>query len=109
MLKKYTSTDLKNDHYYRLAYSYTHNEAEAQDIVQNGAYKAILNSDSLKNIDIPSIEMIKEDTNGLADSVNKEIYELCEQYSKEAVQRAEDYREAWLSPKQDIDKYLYMQ
>ncbi len=37
------------DRYYRLAYSYTQNEADAQDIVQNGAYKAILNSDSLKN------------------------------------------------------------
>lgn len=31
-----------------MAYSYTHNEADAQDIVQSGAYKAILNSDSLK-------------------------------------------------------------
>lgn len=29
----------KYDHYYRMAYSYTHNEADAQDIVQNGAYK----------------------------------------------------------------------
>lgn len=34
--------------YYRLAYSYVHNEADAGDIVQNGAYKAILNSDKLK-------------------------------------------------------------
>ena len=33
--------------YYRLAYSYVHNEADAADIVQNGAYKAIRNSDSL--------------------------------------------------------------
>ena len=28
--------------YYRLAYSYVHNEADAADIVQNGAYKACL-------------------------------------------------------------------
>mgnify|MGYP000031231779 CR=1 FL=1 len=35
--------------YYRLAYSYVHNEADAADIVQNGAYKAIRNSDSLKD------------------------------------------------------------
>lgn len=35
--------------YFRLAYSYTENESDAADIVQNGAYKAILNSDSLKN------------------------------------------------------------
>lgn len=34
--------------YYRLAYSYAHNEADAGDIVQNGAYKAILHSDTLK-------------------------------------------------------------
>lgn len=37
------------DRYYRLAYSYTHNEADAEDIVQNGVYKAILYSDSLEN------------------------------------------------------------
>ena len=34
--------------YYRLAYSYVHNEADANDIVQNGAYKAIKNSATLK-------------------------------------------------------------
>lgn len=36
------------DSYYRLAYSYVHNETDAGDIVQNGAYKAILHSDTLK-------------------------------------------------------------
>ena len=30
------------EQYYRLAYSYVHNEADALDIVQEGAYKAIL-------------------------------------------------------------------
>lgn len=35
--------------YYRLAYSYVHNESDAQDIVQEGAYKAILNSGKLQN------------------------------------------------------------
>lgn len=40
---------LKNyNKYYRLAYSYVHNDADAADIVQNGAYKAILNCDSLR-------------------------------------------------------------
>lgn len=34
--------------YYRLAYSYVHNESDAQDIVQEGACKAIVNSGSLK-------------------------------------------------------------
>lgn len=35
--------------YYRLAYSYVHNEADAEDIVQNGAYKALRSSDTLRN------------------------------------------------------------
>lgn len=35
--------------YYRLAYSYVHNEADAMDIVQEGAYKAILKSSQLQN------------------------------------------------------------
>lgn len=35
--------------YYRLAYSYVHNEADAEDIVQNGAYKALRSSGTLHN------------------------------------------------------------
>lgn len=38
----------KYNQYYRLAYSYVHNEADANDIVQNGAYKALRSSDTLK-------------------------------------------------------------
>lgn len=34
--------------YYRLAYSYVHNEADACDIVQNGAYRALRSSHTLK-------------------------------------------------------------
>lgn len=37
------------DKYYRLAKSYTHNSDDALDIVQNGAYKAILCGKKLKN------------------------------------------------------------
>lgn len=37
--------------YYRLAYSYVHNDADAADIVQEGAYKAIKNAPTLKNTD----------------------------------------------------------
>lgn len=37
------------DSYYRLALSYVHNQEDAADIVQNGAYKAIRSSGSLKN------------------------------------------------------------
>lgn len=41
----------KYNQYYRLAYSYVHNEADAGDIVQNGAYKAIRSSHTLKNME----------------------------------------------------------
>ncbi|MGN0160801.1 MAG: RNA polymerase sigma factor [Lachnospiraceae bacterium] len=41
---------LKNyNQYYRLAYSYVHNETDAGDIVQNGAYNAIKSSSTLNN------------------------------------------------------------
>lgn len=40
---------LKNyEKYYRIAFSYVHNEADALDIVQEGAYKAILHSEKLR-------------------------------------------------------------
>lgn len=42
ILKKYNQ-------YYRLAYSYTHNDADACDIVQNSAFKAIRNSHTLNH------------------------------------------------------------
>lgn len=35
--------------FYRLAFSYVRNEADAMDILQESAYKAILNSNTLKN------------------------------------------------------------
>ncbi len=37
------------DKYYRLAMSYVHSEADAYDIVQNGVYRALRGSDTLKN------------------------------------------------------------
>ena len=40
--------------YYRLAYSYAHNEADASDIVQNGAYKALRSSHTLKEPEFAS-------------------------------------------------------
>lgn len=38
----------KYNQYYRLAYSYVHNETDAFDIVQNGAYKALRACHTLK-------------------------------------------------------------
>lgn len=41
----------KYNQYYRLAYSYVHNEADACDIVQNGAYRAIQRSHTLNKLE----------------------------------------------------------
>ena len=48
------------------------------------------------SVEIPTIEMISEDMNGLKQSVNEEILALCEQYAQAAKTRAEEYRQAFL-------------
>lgn len=48
------------------------------------------------SVKIPSVEMISQDTNGLADSINQEIYKLCEEYANKAVERAEEYKKAFM-------------
>ncbi len=48
------------------------------------------------SVEIPSIEMIEQDTGELEGTVNQEIYSLCQQYAEEAVKRAEEYRQAFL-------------
>lgn len=49
--EKYVEQILLSEYnrYYRLAMSFVHNEADACDIVQNGAYKAIRGSGTLKS------------------------------------------------------------
>lgn len=37
------------ERYYRLAFSYVHQEADAMDIVQEGAYRAMLKADTLRD------------------------------------------------------------
>ena len=49
------------------------------------------------SVEIPSVEMIAEDHKELEKSLNEEIYEKCENYAEEAIERAEEYREAFLA------------
>lgn len=48
------------------------------------------------SVKIPSVEMIAADTNGLDDSLNQEIHELCIRYGEEAQQRAMEYKKAFM-------------
>lgn len=53
-------------------------------------------ADIKTSVDIPTIEMISTELDGLEKGVNKEIYAFCEQYAEEAQTRAEEYRQAFL-------------
>ena len=48
------------------------------------------------SVEIPSVEMIADSTGQAPDSVNRQIYQLCEQYASEAKERAMEYRQAFL-------------
>ena len=56
------------------------------------------NTDDMNiSVEIPSVEMIAEENKELEKSLNEEIYEKCEKYAEEAIERAEEYREAFLA------------
>lgn len=48
------------------------------------------------SVEIPTIEMITEDTGITVDGINQEILACCERYADEALLRAEEYRTAYL-------------
>lgn len=48
------------------------------------------------SVEIPTIEMIAEDTGITVDEINQEILARCDQYADEALLRAEEYRTAYL-------------
>lgn len=48
------------------------------------------------SVEIPTIEMIAEDTGITVDRINQEILARCDQYADEALLRAEEYRTAYL-------------
>lgn len=68
--------------YYRLAYSYVHNENDAGDIVQNAAYKAIKNSGSLKEESYAATWLYR--------IVVNEIFTFCRQQKNESLDTAEE-------------------
>ncbi len=47
-------------------------------------------------IDLPSVEMIAEDTGVVTGELNQEMYRLCGKYAENAALRAEEYRTAFL-------------
>lgn len=47
-------------------------------------------------VEIPTIEMIAEDTGITVEEINQEILDCCNQYAEDALRRAEEYRTAFL-------------
>lgn len=67
------------EHYqqlYRLAYSYVHNEEDAMDMVQEGAYKAIKNWKSVKDIDRIGTWIYRIVINTSLDHIRKRKHEI---------------------------------
>ena len=98
--KKIEELLLENyNRYYRLAYSYVHNEADAADIVQNGAYKAILNSDTLQKEEYASTWIYRIMLN--------EIFRFCKKEKGKVVSLEEiPIEEGKEDVYQDFDLYL---
>lgn len=72
--------------YYRLACSYTHNGADAADIVQNGAYQAILNGSSLKNIEFAETWVYRIMLNEIFRFLKKDAHISTDSLSEEAAE-----------------------
>ena len=89
------------DQYYRLAYNYVHNEADAGDIVQNGAYKAIRSSSDLKEIRYAATWLYRIMLN--------EIFSFCKQKKTEPLEEGNDephYEDAYVELKYFEDMKL---
>lgn len=48
------------------------------------------------SVEVPGIEFITENNSGLSQRVNEEIQNICSEYAQEAVNRAEEYKQAFL-------------
>ena len=91
--------------YYRMAYSYVHSESDAQDIVQEAAYKAIYHAKKLKDPDFADTWICRIVTNEAMNYIkkNKKTYVELEEVDvgREEVYEDVDLRAAIdrLSPK----------
>lgn len=77
--------------YYRLAYSYVKNEADAMDIVQEAAYKAIYKSDTLKNQEYVGTWIYRIVINEAYTMLRKKQRQFCE--AEDCEQICEDHYE----------------
>lgn len=77
---------------------------EVQQLPVIGSVARILTVSSYKktggdekiSVEVPGVEFIQKDTHGLSKQINKEIQEICSKYADESVERAKEYKQAFL-------------
>jgi len=48
------------------------------------------------SVEVPGVEFIQNDTHGLSKQINEEIQEICSKYADESLERAQEYKQAFL-------------
>ena len=64
-------------------------------ILTVSSYKKTVGDEKI-SVEVPGVEFIQNDTHGLSKQINEEIQEICSRYADESLERAQDYKQAFL-------------
>jgi hypothetical protein len=64
-------------------------------ILTVSSYKKTVGDEKI-SVEVPGVEFIQKDTHGLSKQINEEIQEICSRYADESLERAQDYKQAFL-------------
>jgi len=64
-------------------------------ILTVSSYKKTVGDEKV-SVEVPGVEFIQNDTHGLSKQINEEIQEICSRYADESLERAQDYKQAFL-------------
>ncbi|SET72190.1 RsiV family protein [Lacrimispora sphenoides] len=59
------------------------------------SYKKTVGDEKI-SVEVPGVEFIQNDTHGLSKQINEEIQEICSKYADESLERAQEYKQAFL-------------
>ncbi|HBG11854.1 MAG TPA: DUF3298 domain-containing protein [Clostridium sp.] len=64
-------------------------------ILTVSSYKKTVGDEKV-SVEVPGVEFIQNDTQGLSKQINEEIQEICSRYADQSLERAQDYKQAFL-------------
>ena len=64
-------------------------------ILTVSSYKKTVGDEKV-SVEVPGVEFIQNDTHGLSKQINEEIQDICIRYADESLERAQDYKQAFL-------------